>query len=169
MSSRAEKYIRKIQALGVFLTNYSNLDRDPEKWKVLCYENKAKDKEKAAKDEAAGEHAAQEARKIGEGMREYKRLCGKEREVYAGDEDEEEAQEKEFEESAMDLNDEFLQLIGPVNDAFEKSVKNLQRSCMKAVQTCLVAKNSSTKSVRMENRPLNTHIQTHKHTNKHKH
>ena len=58
--------------------------------------------------------AAQEAKAMKEGLREYRLLCGKDYvEGNAGVDDEEEVEE----ERGMDLDDKFLQLIGPGSDS----------------------------------------------------
>ena len=93
--------------------------------------------EKAAKAKAKAEEAkaARDAAAMEEGMREYKLLLGKD---YDEDEDEDEVvneDDEEEEEGAMDVDKEFLHLIGPVNDAFERSVQELQGSCVNAVKT----------------------------------
>ena len=72
------------------------------------------------------------------GMRKYKLLMGKDYDV---DEDEVvNEDDEEEEEGLIDVDKEFLHLIGPVNDAFERSVQELQGSCVNAVKTCMLAK-----------------------------
>ena len=99
--------------------------------------NKKEEEDKAAKAKAEAERAAREAKEMEEGLREYRQLCGKD---YVEGEDDEDEDNEEQEEGAIDVDKEFLHLIGPVNDAFERSVQELQGSCVNAVKTCMLAK-----------------------------